>query len=137
MKTIILYYSYSGKTKSLAAEKAKELNADIEEITEVKRPSMFGAFFIGVPKAVKRKKTKIMPIKADLAGFDQIIIMAPVWASNPAPAFNSIVELIPSGKKIEIIMVSASSGTKSTEKGTIELLTARECEVTRYSDVKA
>ena len=137
MKTIILYYSLTGKTKALADEKAKELNADIEEITEVKKTSMFCAFFPGVFKAVKRKKTKIKPIKADLAGFERIIIMAPVWASNPAPAFNNIVELIPSGKKIELIMVSAGGGTKESAKGTIELFTSRGCEVVGYSDVKA
>ena len=41
MKTIILYYSFSGRTKALAVKKANELNADIEEVTEVKRPSVF------------------------------------------------------------------------------------------------
>jgi len=136
MKTIILYYSFTGKTKALATQKASELNADIEEITEVKKPSMFGAFVSGAFKAIRRKKTKINPIKADLAGHDQIIIMAPVWASNPAPAFNNIIEQIPSGKKIELVMISGGGGTKNSKKGTIELLTARGCEVTGYSDVR-
>ena len=135
MKTLILFYSFSGKTKALAEQKASELNASIEEVTEVKKPSMLGAFFSGVIKAVKRKKTAIKPIKADPANYDQIIVMAPVWASLPAPAFNNIIEHIPSGKKVEIIMVSESGKSKS--KGTIELLTARGCEVTGYSDTKA
>jgi len=135
MKTIIMYYSFSGKTKALAEQKASELNAGIEEVIEVKKPSMLGAFFGGVFKAIKRKKITIKPIQADLAGYDQIIIMAPVWASLPAPAFNNIAEHIPSGKKVEIIMVSESGKSKS--KGTIELLTSRGCEVTGYSDIKA
>ncbi|MCL2265498.1 MAG: flavodoxin [Treponema sp.] len=137
MKTIILYYSWSGKTKALAAQKAGETGADIEEITEVKRPSGFGAFFSGAPKAIGRKKTKIKPAASDLSGYEKIIIMAPVWASHPAPAFNNIVELIPSGKKIEIVMVSAGGGTKKTEQKTKELFTARGCEVVSYTDVKA
>jgi len=135
MKTIILFYSFSGKTKKLAEQKAREINADIEEVMEVKKPSMLGAFFSGVFKAVKRRKISIKPIQSDPAKYDQIIIMAPVWAGFPAPAFNNIVEQIPSGKKVEIIMVSESG--KSRSKGTIELLTARGCEVTGYSDVKA
>jgi len=135
MKTIILYYSWSGKTKALAVQKAGELNADIEEITEIKKSSMLGAFFSGAPKAMGRKKAKIKPIAADLNGYEKIIIMAPVWAGHPAPAFNNIIEHIPSGKKVEVIMVSAGGGTKKSKKGTIELFTAGGCEVVNYADV--
>jgi len=135
MKTIILFYSFTGKTRTLAEQKARELNADIEEVIEVKKPSMLGAFFGGVFKAVKRKTVKIKPVKADPANYDQIIIMAPVWASHPAPAFNNIAEIIPSGKKVEVIVVSESG--RSNSKGTIDLLTARGCEVVNYSDIKA
>jgi len=136
MKTIILYYSWSGKTKTLAVKKAGETGADIEEIKEVKRPSGFGAFFIGAPKAMKREKTEIKPISANIESYDQIIIMAPIWASHPAPAFNNIVELIPSGKKIELFMVSAGGGTKKTQQKTTELFTIRGCEVVSYTDIK-
>jgi len=135
MKTIILYYSWSGKTKALAVKKAGEIGADIEEITEVKRPSGFGAFFVGAPKALKRKTVNIKPIVVDLKFYDQIIVMAPVWASYPAPAFNNIVEAIPSGKKVEIIMISASGGTKKSAEGTKKLFTDKGCEVAGYTDI--
>ncbi|MCL2196838.1 MAG: hypothetical protein FWB77_04415 [Treponema sp.] len=135
MKTIILYYSWSGKTKALAVKKAGEIGADIEEITEEKKISLIGSFFIGAPGAIKRKTAKIKPIAADLNNYEQIIIMAPVWASHPAPAFNNIVEAIPSGKKIEIILVSTSSGTKKSEEGTKKLFTDKGCEVVGYTDI--
>jgi len=137
MKTLIIYYSYTGKTKILAVEKAGELNADIEEVTEIKKPSMFKAFFIGVPCALKRKKAKINPVKSEFSNYDKIIIMAPVWAGNPAPAFNNIIEYIPSGKKIELIMVSAGGGTKDSAEKTKALVTSRGCEVITYTDVNA
>jgi len=136
MKTIILYYSFTGKTKALAVKKAGEINADIEEISEEKKMSFLGSFLIGAPKALKRKTVKIKPISADLKNYEKIIIMAPVWANHPAPAFNNIAECIPSGKKIEIIMVSGGGGTKKTSQKTTEILTARGCEVTDYTDVK-
>ncbi len=62
--------------------------------------------------------------------------MSPVWAGNPAPAFNSIIENLPSGKKIELVMVSAGSGTKKSAEGTKNLITAHGCEVTDYTDIK-
>jgi len=137
MKSLVLYYSYSGKTKALAAKKAAELGADIEEVTEVKRCSIFKAFTAGAFRAIKRRKTEIVPIKSELKNYDQIIIMAPVWASNPAPAFNSIIELIPPGKKVELVMVSGGGGTKGSAEGTKALVTARNCELTGYTDVKS
>jgi len=137
MKTIILYYSYSGKTKALALKKAGDINADIEEIIEEKKLSFLGSFFIGAPSAIKRKTVKIKPITANLNNYEQIIIMAPVWASHPAPAFNNIVENLPSGKKIEIIMVSAGGGTKKTAEKTTKLIASRGCDLINYADVKA
>jgi len=34
--------------------------------------------------------------------------MAPVWADNPPPAFNALLEKLPAGKSITVKMVSAS-----------------------------
>ena len=137
MKTIVLFYSYSGRTKILAAMKAMELNADIEEITEVKKMSVLKAYIVGGFYALRRKRVKINPIKANLSDYEQIIIMAPVWAGLPAPAFNSIKRHIPSGKKIELIMVSAGGGTKKSAEKTKAFFTNRGCEVTGYTDVNA
>jgi len=137
MKPIILYYSFSGRTKALAVKKANELNADIEEVTEIKKPSVLKAYFIGTYHAIKRKKTEINPIKSELSNYDQIIIIVPVWASKPAPAFNNIVELLPSGKKVELVMVSAGGGTKKSALVTMARVVARGCEVIGYLDVNA
>ena len=136
MKTIVLYYSFSGKTKMLAVQKASELGADIEEVSEKKKPSFLKALAAGTFRARKRKKAEIQPVKADLSGYDQIIIMAPVWAGYPAPAFNNIIELLPPGKKVELFLTSASSGTKGSVEGSKALVTGRGCEVTGYTDIK-
>ena len=136
MKTLILFYSFSGNTKALASKKATELGADIEEILEVKRMSILKAYTVGIYKAVKRKKAEIQTIKSQLNAYDKIIIMTPVWAYKPAPAFNNIIEQLPAGKKIELILVSAGSGTKNSTQETKALITARGCEVTDYIDIK-
>jgi len=136
MKTLILFYSFSGRTRKLASQKASETGADIEEITETKKMSVLKAYISGAYKAMKRKKTEIQPIKSQLNNYEKIIIMSPVWAGNPAPAFNSIVEHLPSGKKIELVMISAGSGTKKSAEGTKNLIASRGCEVTDYADIK-
>jgi flavodoxin len=136
MKTLILFYSFSGNTRKLASQKAAETGADIEEIIEIKKMFVLKAYTVGAYRAMKRKKAEIQPIKSQFNSYEKIIIMAPVWAGNPAPAFNSIVEQLPSGKKVELVMVSAGSGTKVSAEGTKNLITARGCEVTDYIDIK-
>jgi len=136
MKTLILFYSFSGRTRKLASQKASETGADIEEIFETKKMSVLKAYTAGAFRAMKRRKTEIQPLKSQLNNYEKIIIMSPVWASNPAPAFNSIVEMLPSSKKIELVMISAGSGTKKSAEGTKSLITARGCEVTDYTDIK-
>jgi len=136
MKTLILYYSLSGSTRKIATQKAAEIKADIEEIIETKKMSVLKAYVIGAYKAMKRKKTEIQPIKSQLNNYEKIIIMFPVWASVPAPAFNNIVEQLPQGKQVELVMVSAASGTSRTAETTKKLITARGCEVTDYTDIK-
>ena len=133
MKTIILYYSHSGNTKALAEKKARELGHDIEEITEIKKPLMLVTLFRGM----NRKKTEIRPIKSNLSEYEKIIIMSPVWAAHPVSAINSVIDCLPAGKKVELIMVSGGGGTKKTAEGTKELIIRRGCEVAGYTDLKA
>jgi len=132
MKTLILYYSYSGNTKSIAGKKAIETDADIEEIIELKKPSMP----VGIYRALKRKKTEIQPIKAQLDSYEKIIIMFPVWASFPVSAINSVIDCLPAGKKIEVITISGGGGTKKSARGTKSLITAKGCESVGYTDMK-
>ncbi|MDR2168114.1 MAG: hypothetical protein LBE35_09750 [Clostridiales bacterium] len=132
MKTLILYYSHSGKTQALARKRAEELGAEIEEIVEVKRPSVA----IGILRAIRRKKTPIAPLAADLGEFDKIIIMSPVWAGHPVSAINAAIALLPQGKQVEFVMNSAGGGTKKSAAGTKSLAVARGCEVVGYEDVK-
>lgn len=132
IKTLILYISYSGNTKAFANKKAAELKADIEEIQDVKKPSVIS----GVFKVLTHRKSAIQPIKSKLSDYSKIIIMSPVWAGSPVSAINSVIECLPAGKQIEFFMISAGGGTKKTEEGTKKLITSRNCEVTGYTDVK-
>jgi len=121
MKTLVLFYSFSGNTRKLAAQKAMEAGADIEEVIEIKKMSVLKAYIIGAYRAMKRKKTEIQPIKSQLNSYEKI---------------NSIIEQLPAGKKVELVMVSAGSGTKNSAEGTKNLITARGCEVTDYIDIR-
>jgi len=135
MKTIILYYSLLGSTKALALKKGVELECETEEVIQEKKYNLFTSYILGAFKAMRRKGVPILPLKADLSQYDKIIIMSPVWAGHPAPAINSVIELLPAGKQVEFYLLSEGSGSKKTAQKTKEIAQANGCEVVCYYDV--
>lgn len=137
MKTLIIYYSYTEKTKKLAEALAKTEGADIIEVKYQKRPSKVCAYVKGSFAARKQKQADLQPFQADFAAYDKIIIAAPVWAQYPAPAFNNIMAALPGGKKVEIIMTSGSGNSGNTRKLAEAALVEKGCELIGFKDIKA
>ena len=136
MKKLIVYYSYSGNTARLAQARAAKEGAELLEIKDKKRPGMMRAFFVGCPASVMGKPTAIQPITAELSAYDRIVIMAPVWAGNLAPAVNNIFPLLPGGMEVEAVAVS-SSGTDSPRKKIEQALEARGCKLVAFEGLKS
>jgi hypothetical protein len=135
MKTALVYFSYSGATRSLAQKTAQEKNADIYEIAFAKRPSIFGAFFL-CPDAVKQKPAKnIAPFAIDWTQYTDAVIMGPIWAGFPAPPVNNIILSLPAGLSVSVYMLSAGSGTRRKDK-VIGLIESRGCTVSEYNDIR-
>ena len=136
MKTIVLYYSYKGHTKAVAQKMAKAQGAEAVEIQTKKVKSMVATAFFDCPRAMMRKAVPIKPITKNLAGYDRIILAAPVWAGNPAPAFNAMVKLLPKGKEVKVVLVSKGGETEKSAAGTKALIEKQGCRVAGYEDVK-
>lgn len=137
MKTLVIYYSYTGKTKKIAEGLAKKESADMIEVKEKKTRSKFSAYVFGSLAARGQKQTALQPFDADFSAYDKIIIAMPIWAGYPAPAMNNIISLLPKGKKIELIMTYGSGNSKSTSEKTKALIEAKGCDIVKYEDIKA
>ncbi|MDR2939208.1 MAG: hypothetical protein LBV08_02695 [Clostridiales bacterium] len=137
MKTLVLFYSYSGKTRKLAEELAKKENAEIIEVKEKNKRSKFNAYVFGSIAAVQRKQAEIMPINCDFSQYGKIIVLVPIWAGRPAPAMNNIINALPAGKEVELIFTSGSGNSKGSAEKTKGLVEARGCKVVKYSDIRA
>jgi flavodoxin len=92
VKSLVVYYSLSGKTKLVAHAIAETLNATLEEITEIKprklRPLVY---LIGGFQATMNRGSRINPIGVDLKQYERIFVGSPIWNSRPAPAINSFI----------------------------------------------
>jgi flavodoxin len=136
MKTLVIFYSYTGKTKRLAEELAAKETADIAEILDERKPGKIRAYVAGCFAAIQGKTWPIKPLSTDLPAYDRLILLAPVWAGNPPPAFNAALKQLPDNKTIAVKMVSASGESACRER--IEsICQAKGCTVESFEDIKA
>lgn len=136
MKTLVIYYSYSGHVKRMAEALAKERGADIAQVRDRKRPGRLKAYTLGSVAAMGMRAWPIEPVKQNLGAYDKLIVMAPVWAGKLAPAINGIWDIIPAEKEVEVRAVSGS-GTSRGRDGVLLKLAARGCRNIVYTDMKA
>lgn len=136
MDTVIVYYTFGGSTKAEAEKLGNELSAPVYRVKEKRSKSLFGSFVPGCYQAMKRKRVKIQPLEADLNAFDRIVIGSPVWAACPAPAFNSIVDLLPAGKEVEIFLCQGGDDPRKSDAETKTLVEARGCTLTGIRTIK-
>lgn len=100
MRILVVFYSRTGVTKSVAALAAsvlKELGGDsvsveTEEIIDLKdRSGILGYLGAGRDAALKAEG-QIKPPKAKVEDFDLVVIGTPVWAFTAAPAIRTYCE---------------------------------------------
>jgi flavodoxin len=113
MKTLVVYYSLTGKTRLVAGAIAEALNGLLVEITE-KKTRKIGPFIylIGGFGAMTNRRSKINPVDVDLKQYERIFIGSPIWASRPTPAVNSFIHQTNFGGR-DVIAFFSMGGTTS------------------------
>lgn len=91
MKSLVVYYSLTGKTRLVAQAIAEALNATPVEIEEKRPIPMPFVYVSGSFGAYMNRGSKINPIEVDLKQCERIFIGSPIWAYRPAPAINSFI----------------------------------------------
>jgi flavodoxin len=125
-KTLVVYYSFTGNCKTLAAVLAGYAGADVLEIQPAQEGLDYAAnnYAIGssLIAAIREKPNDpasypaINAVNRDAADYENIVIVTPLWWSNMAAIMQSY--LFKEGsklkdKKVGLIVSSASSGISS------------------------
>ena len=92
MKSIVLYYSRTGKTAATAKALANKLSSEIIEIKDLKGRKGVIGYMKAALDARGMKTTPIEPNTVNTADYDLICLGTPIWAGKPAPAINSIIK---------------------------------------------
>lgn len=116
-KVLVLYYSQTGVTKSVAEEIQAQLGADIEAI-EVEE-AYDGDFNATIERCQKETAEGILPtvkdIKANLDEYDVVFLGYPIWFGTYAKPIEALVKKIDfAGKKIVPFCTFGSGGLQAS-----------------------
>jgi len=115
MKTSIIYYSYSGITRSIAEKIQKSCGGDLIEVKSKENYSALTAYTLGCYRAMKEECDPIVPETIDVFASDLVVIGTPVWAFKATPAINAAIAALKGcdGNKA-VIFATCGSSAKDT-----------------------
>ena len=116
---LVLYYSQTSNTKTVAREIATRLGADIEEIIPLKPYE--GDLQATVERCRQEREEgitpEIQPLTSDLSQYDVIFLGYPVWFGTYAPPVAALLDQVDlSGKKVVPFCTFGSGGLVSSMK---------------------
>jgi len=92
MKTLVVYYSRTGKTELVAKGIAEILNAELRKVEEQRRRRRLFGTIGGARSALREECSEIKPVDFALGGYNLIFLGTPVWAMKPTPAINAFIQ---------------------------------------------
>ena len=118
-KSLVLYYSQTGATETVAQEIQSLLGADIESI-ELQNPYS-GTYGETIARVSEERANgtlpEVLPLKSDLSKYDVIFLGYPIWFGTYAPPIASLVKDYDfAGKKIVTFCTFGSGGMEPAAK---------------------
>jgi flavodoxin len=123
MKTLVVYYSRTGKTRFVAEKIASQLKAEIEEVVDLKnRSGRFGFLKAGYDVTLGNE-TEIGETRKSPYNFDLIVVGTPVWNSRPASAISTYLTRSDfAGKKVAVFCTNEGMGEDKAVERTKALI---------------
>ena len=117
MKSLFIFYSYTGNGKLVAKELEKQ-GVEIREV--ISKRKMPKSFFFGVLTggflASIHAKDKLINFDTNIEGFDHIIIGSPIWNARFSSPINRVLhDLNLKDKKLTFILYAGSGEGKKAE----------------------
>lgn len=135
MQTAVVYYSLGGATRSYARAEADARMAQLIEVRPQKPYNPFTAFVRGCPDAMHQKAVPLAQTP-DLSVYSRIVLLAPIWAGQPAPPFYSVVACLPRGCEVEVILTSGSGNSQKCADRVRALVEGAGCRLIARRDIR-
>ncbi len=120
MKSLIVYYSFTGNVKFIAETMAKAVDMDLLELKLAEKdinPRGFMKFLWGGKQVFSKKQPELLPFDKNPENYDLLIIGTPVWAWTYAPALRTFfANANLSRKKIALFCCHGGGKGKTLQK---------------------
>ena len=128
MKTLTVFFSLDGSTRSAAKIIADRLDADLLELQPVKPfpTGKFLKYFLGGMKATLAKEVKLKPYTFDPGAYETVIICTPIWASSVTPPIRTFLKNNKLGSVKLGIVTCSGGGDAAKAPAQILSLTGRD-----------
>lgn len=115
MKSLVVYYSRTGKTRFVAEKIADYFDADIEEIIDKTDRSGKYGFLKSVVEAVVNAETEIESLNYSPKDYEHILLGCPVWTRKLPPAVRTYLKKVNmSEKQISFFNTNDSNENQNT-----------------------
>lgn len=91
MKDLIIYYSWTGRTRTVASVIAAAVNGELMEIQETTTRKRGVGFVIAAFQALCGVKSRIKEMEFTPDRYNRIFLGTPIWAGKATPAINSFL----------------------------------------------
>lgn len=118
-KVLVVYFSLTGRTRMVAKAIAKEIGADLEEISPLQPYPLRGAFLYvhGGMQALFGRTPPIEPLIAKLAEYDMFVIGTPIWAGKISPPMRTFLNQNQfTGKRVAFFCTSGGGGSDAPKE---------------------
>ncbi|MEM2109045.1 MAG: NAD(P)H-dependent oxidoreductase [Candidatus Odinarchaeota archaeon] len=115
VKSLIVFYSRTGRTKTVAHKLLELVQCDIEEIIDLKKRSGIAGFLGAGKDAALKRKTTIKEPEKQASDYDLLIIGTPIWAGNITPAIRTYIDKIRSHINQTALFCTCSGKGNSTK----------------------
>lgn len=84
MRTLVVYYSLTGNTRTVATALASDLAADLEELRCSRYEQGIWGFMRAGYDNWKGRLPSMVPLQHSPAGYEQVVVAGPIWAFHAA-----------------------------------------------------
>lgn len=119
MKTLIVFYSRTGCTRTAAQAIAAQLGADTEELRETVDRSGPKGFLLSGRDAMQKRASVLLPTARQPSDYDLVIVATPVWAFTMCPAIRTW--LLREAAQIRRVAFLCTQGNSGAERAMREM----------------
>ena len=123
MQTLIVYYSRSGSTRTVAKALANGVGGTLRELVDANaRKNLFAAAIA----ALFGRSARLVDPNFDVSAWDTVVVMTPIWVGQPTPAANTFLRTVNlTGKKVLIVALGESGENLATSSKLEKMARAR------------